>query len=261
MIKIEVRMKKLILLSFVVYLSACMKIQKKSDMDAKPEPAVQIETVLPESVIFTLDEVMILSQDAVIVADEVHLKSNARIFTNQFSLNIEATSVYIDRGVIIQSFPEPLLIAKINVPGLSGGTIQITGNDIHGNLQVFMNGQTGGPGLGGWAEIPYMNYPSLQQYRAPCKPNGGKDSGESGSFFLNANQSQDFSISTSMKIAPGGSVGNILQGSLIFLRNPEDYKIKSQPTCTDNPEIAKPGSPGQICLKLSENDLARCESF
>lgn len=53
MIKFEVRMKNLFLLSFAVYLSACMKIQKKSDMDAKPEPAVQIETVLPESVIFS----------------------------------------------------------------------------------------------------------------------------------------------------------------------------------------------------------------
>lgn len=241
--------------------SACMKVQKKSEIDAQPEPAVQIEAVLPKPVIFTLDEVMNLTEDVLIVADEVHLKPNTRIYTNQFNLSIEATSIYIDRGVIIQSFDDQLLVAKINVPGLNGGTVQIKGNDIHGNLQVFMNGQTGGPGLGGWAEIPYMNYPFLQQYRAPCKPNGGKDSGESGSFFLNANQSQDFSISTSMKIAPGGSVGNILQGSLIFLRNPEDYKIKSQPTCTDNPEIAKPGSPGQICLKLSENDLARCESF
>lgn len=64
-----------------------------------------------------------------------------------------------------------------------------------------------------------------------------------------------------MKIAPGGSVGNILQGSLIFLQNSEDYKIKLQSTCMADPEVGKPGSPGQICLKLSENDLARCESF
>ncbi len=256
-------MKNIFLLCIIGWVSACMKIQKKSDLELQPEPAAQIETARPEPVVFTLDEALTLTEDVMIVADEVHLKSNARIYTNQFNLSIEATSIYIERGVIIQSFADHLLVTKINVPGLSGGTVQIKGNDIHGNLRVFMNGQTGGAGLGGWTALPDgPNSFILEFARGPCQPDSGKDSGAAGSFFLTVNQSQDFSISTSMKIPQGGSIGSVLLDYFYFTKNLQEYKLKGgTSSCEAIPSTGQPGSPGQICLKLSDKELARCEKY
>ena len=256
-------MKNIFLLCVMSCVSACMKVQKKSEIDAQPEPAVQIEAARPKPVIFTLDEVMNLTEDVLIVADEVHLKPNTRIYTNQFNLSIEATSIYIDRGVIIQSFDDQLLVAKINVPGLNGGTVQIKGNDIHGNLRVFMNGQTGGAGLGGWTALPDCpNSFILEFARGTCQPDSGKDSGAAGSFFLTVNQSQDFSLSTSMKIPQGGSIGSVLLDYFYFAKNLHEYKLKSgTSSCEVIPSTGQTGSPGQICLKLSDKELARCEKY
>jgi hypothetical protein len=262
-------MKNTILLCVVLSLCACVKIQKKSEIEQPQDPTIQLKAETqtepqPEPVIFVLDEVMSLNQDVLIVADEVHLKSNARIYTNQFALNIQATSIYIDRGVFIQTFPEHNMIASMETNGLNGGAAHIKGNDIHGNLQVFMNGQSGGEGLGGWAALPEDPNPLLSGLaRDACFPNSGKNGGISGSFFLEVNESQNFSISTSMKLAEGGPIGPV---SKEFFFNVKDYATKYKKTndwkgCATVPVIGKAGTPGQICLKLTQNDLPKCGSY
>jgi hypothetical protein len=263
-LKVEVRMKNLFLLCVVVSLYSCVKVQKKSELDQPQDQRVQVMAEqVREPVIFILDEVKSLTEDTLIIADEVYLKSNARIYTNQFALNIQATSIFVDRGVFIQTFADQQLVAPIEVQAIDGGVVHIVANDIHGNLQVFMNGQEGGPGLGGWTALPpdpnpYVPYPG----REACQPNSGKNSGVSGSFFLEVNQSQDFSVSTSMKVAAGGALGEISPLVLIYIKDADKkYKTKQQQNCYVVPTTGKVGIPGQICLKLSATDLAKCERF
>ncbi len=243
-------------------LMSCVKIQKKSEPDQPQDQNVAV-AVTTEPVIFTLDDEMSLNQDTLIRADEVHLKSNARIYTNQFALDIQATRIFIDRGVFIQTFAEAHLVAPIEVPGLDGGIVHIVAHEIHGNLQVFMNGQKGGEGLGGWSARPGVsNIVWPDPPRSACQPNSGKNSGVSGSFFMEVNQSQDFSISTSMKVAEGGAIGSILQTSFSFAKDlNKKYKIQQPKTCHDIPVQGRAGIAGQICLKMSSADLARCERY
>ncbi len=258
-------MKNLILICVVLFLCGCVKIQKKSEVESVPDQVVQpLVEKFSEPVIFVLDEVLSQTQDILIIADEVHLKTNARIYTNQFSLRIEATRIYIDRGAFIQTFAEDQTIAPIEQNAIDGGVVHIKGNDIYGNLRIFMNGQSGGVGLGGWSGLPaspnpYVSLPPQE----PCLPNSGRNSGASGSFFLEVNQSQDFSISTSMKVAEGGSIGPV---SADYFWTVKDYKTKYKKafdwqSCNTIPVTGKAGMPGQICLKLSATDLARCERY
>ena len=252
-------MKNLFLLCVVVSLYSCVKVQKKSEVDQQTDSNVQVE-VRKEPVIFVLDEVMTLTQDTVIVADEVHLKSNARIYNRQFALNIQATSIYIDRGVFIKTFADEQLVAPVETPAIDGGVVHIIANDIHGNLQVFMNGQRGGDGLPGW-QASEGSFIMPGGYNA-CLPDGGKDSAVSGSFFLEVNQSQEFSITTSMKVAEGGFIGHQSGSPYDAIFDPKKKtKVKDQKNCSVIPKTGKPGIPGQICLKLSATDLTQCEKF
>ena len=253
-------MKNIILMCMMCSVLACVKVQKKSELD---QPQDQNVTVTAEPVIFILDEMISLKRDTLIVADEVHFKSNARIYTNQFALDIQAAKIFIDRGVFIQTFAENNHIAPMEVAGLDGGVVHIVANDIHGNLQVFMNGQSGGEGLGGWTERPGVSsaiWPDPP--RSACQPNSGKNSGASGSFFMEVNQSQDFSISTSMKVAAGGAIGSVLEENFAFVKDLNlKYKIQQQQNCHIIPKVGRAGVPGQICLKMLLADLARCEKF
>lgn len=258
-------MKNLVLLCVVVSFYGCVKVQKKSEVEEQPkEPVVEVMAEpAPEPVIFMWDEVKHLTEDTLIEADEVYLKSNTRIFTGPYSLTIKATSIFIDRGVFIQTFAEEQLVAPIEVQAIDGGVVHIVGNDIHGNLQVFMNGQQGGEGLGGWNAIPadpnlYFPSPAIDA----CYPNSGRNSGASGSFFLEVNQSQEFSVTTSMKVAERGLIGNRMGHPMwVDKDSAKKYKSRQQQTCHIVPSPGKPGIPGQICLKLSATDLARCERF
>lgn len=250
-------MKNLFLLCLISSLVACVKVQKKSEMDQAQDMNTQVE-VRKEPVVFVLDEIMVLTEDTLIVADEVHLKSNAGIYTKQFALNIQATSIYIDRGVFIKTFSDELLVAPVETPAIDGGVIHIVAHDIHGNLQVSMNGQQGGEGLPGWHAHPVSASINISEPEFnSCFPNSGLDSGVSGSFFLEVNQSKEFSITSSMKVAQGGLMGR-------YIANPfgsANTKIKNVAKCNVAPKAGKPGVPGQICLKLSATDLAQCEKF
>lgn len=261
-------MKNIIILCSILSLSGCLKIQKKTDLDKPnvqptqqiPEPASApvVTEAKPDPVIIVLDSTLSLDQNTEIVADEIYLKSNAKIYTNQFSINIKATSIFIERGVLIQSFAENNSVAPLETPGLSGGTVQIVANDIHGHLQVIMNGQIGGVGFGGWNAFPATDY--TPDWPA-CAPRGGKNSGQSGSFFLEVHNSQDFYVSTFMQLAPGGAIGPI--SDLLSIQGPlvKFYNNFKRDDCNAVPTIGKPGWPGQICMKLSQTDRPQCERF
>lgn len=255
-------MKIIIILCVVITLCGCLKVQKKTDLDKRGEEVV---VVAAEPVVYVLDEIKFLTEDTLITADEVYLKSNARIFTNQFALNIQAKSIYVDSGVFIQTFPDQQLVAPMEAVGLDGGVVHIIVNDIHGHLKVLMNGQQGGRGLGGWNGLP-AKFLEMQDSGAfhPCMPNGGKNSGVSGSFFLEVNQTQDFSMTTSMKVAPAGETGDIAESPIGLIRDPEiakKYKIAQKQNCRVPPVIGKAGITGQICLKILASGLTQCERF
>ncbi len=256
-------MKSIFLICWICSVVACVKIQKKSDLDQDQSPVLataEVESQPP----FILDEVLTLTEDTKIIADEVYLKSNARIYTHQFALFIQAKAIYIDRGVFIQTFPEGERVVPLASEAVDGGVVQILAHDIHGNLQVLMNGQNGGNGLSGWpyrAGAVYMGFfyaPEL----AACYPDSGKNAGMSGSFFLNVAQSDDFSITTSMKIGEGGAIGLVTDVPYSATPTPPaEGRIKDKTTCQFTPYPGRPGTPGQICLKLAEGERAKCEHY
>lgn len=252
------------LLAVSISLASCVKIQKKTDLE---EAKIEIQTVPvapAEPVVYTLDETLSLDHNIDIIADQVYLKSKARIYSNQFFLNIRAKEIYTERGAVIQTFPEDSLRASMDTPGKDGGVVHITTQMIQGYLQVFMNGQAGGPGQGGWTAYPAEMF---SPPRDPCAPTSGQNAGVSGSFFLETHRAQDFAVTTSMKMGEAGAVGPIWDGSYFTVFNNNELhryrNFKRDQNCYPKvpPVAGKPGIPGQICIKWSEADRPECEKF
>lgn len=261
-------MKNLILLCVMVSLFACVKVQKKSDVESEPEVVQQ--QVQREPVIFQLDETMSLDKDLEIAADEVYLKSNTKIFTNQFNLNINAKLIVIESGALIQTFSNEKMKAPFKTRAIDGGAVHIIANEVVGKLQVTMNGQQGGQGIGGWNAYEGFNGGFISHSpHSACAPESGEDSGVSGSFLLETSHSLDFFVNTRMDTAPGGEIGEIHEGLFPWIStkdfNLAEYKARfknfERTNCNIIPTPGKAGRPGQICMKLSDTDRPTCEKF
>lgn len=240
MYKIKVSCLFIICLGF----SGCLKIQKKSNEEP---PLVHTEKAVSKSaVVYELNQDLSLTQDTEIIADKVVLGPNARIYTYQFSLTIKTGVLDSAIGALIQNFPESHLVAELETTGLNAGITKIKTNEAYGNLQIRMNGQQGGSGLAGWR----ININLI------CQPNSGRDSGQSGSFFFEAEKESGFFLTTSMNIAVGGKVGTVRAG----VTNKIPVKPMSA-ACYVMPKDGQPGNPGQICIKLSADSLPVCEKF
>lgn len=240
MYKIKISCIFLICLGF----SSCLKIQKKTNDES---PLVHTEKAVSEStVVYELNEDLSLTQDTEIIADKVILGPNAHIYTHQFALTIKTEVLDSAIGAFIQNFPETHLVAELETDGLNAGITKIKTNEAYGNLQIRMNGQQGGLGLAGW----HINIDLI------CQPNSGRDSGQSGSFFFEAEKEAGFFLTTVMNRAPGGKIGAVKAGPI--------NKIPVKPlsaSCYVMPKDGKPGIPGQICIKLSADSLPVCEKF
>lgn len=259
-------MKKVIGLIAVLIFSACLKIQKKSDVEGITEvqTAISSKPVPPASVIFELNNTMNLTADLMIQADKIILGPYARIYTNQFSLVIQATTMDSAVGASIQNFSEDNLVAPYETVGLNGGLVKIKTREAYGNIQVHMNAQQGGPGKRGWTTVVTNNIYIDRSPSGACQPNSGSNSGQSGSFFFESERAANFFITTSMKVAPGGLIGEVLVNpvaTLNYQKDPANNKFPKGKNCHVIPQPGKAGLPGQICIKLTAETLAVCEKF
>lgn len=252
----------------VLSLSACLKVQKKSDVEkVDNQEAAQEQTQPVAPVVFELNDVMSLTQDTIIIADKVILGPSARIYTNQFELTIQATILDSAIGAVIQSFSEENLIAFAETVGLSGGLVKIKTTEAYGNLQVHMNGQQGGNGKTGWKTVKTGNIYIDDTNYGECQPNSGSNSGNSGSFFFESESAQQLFITSSMKVAVGGIMGEIISNPVYakdigyYPKEPHKHKFPRRENCYNKPADGVPGAPGQICIKLSAEASPACEKF
>ena len=237
-------------------LFSCLKVQKKSDLEADNDQ-VQVQENKP--VVHRLSGRISLTQDLEVIGDEVYFEAGVRLYTNQFALIVKSSHLYFDRDVIIQTFSEESKQADIELNGLEGGVINIKADQAHGNLQVRMNAQSGGVGFGGWTQYQPVN-PHLPGARPrACNPNSGKNAGRAGSFFIEVDDSKDFYISTSMEIGQGGAIGPLFNESGYIL-DVKAYKNKFE-NCEVIPSRGQNGRPGQICMKLNATDSPTCEKY
>jgi hypothetical protein len=245
-----------------------LKVQKKSELNSDPDVSIQHMQRAP--VVKTINEVISLEKDLNIDADEVYLKANTLIYTNQFNLHIKARLIVVEQGAIFKTFTDDKLIAAFNTPAVNGGLVKINVNKIEGNLTVVLNGQQGGQGMGGWDYFPgsqNMFFPSPAHQG--CAPESGQNSGVSGSFHLEAQDALNFFFKYSMIVAVGGLVGDIHNGAFPIVSlggfNLADYKAKHKNfeyrNCEHKPQVGKPGQSGSICMKLSDTDRPSCEKF
>lgn len=248
-------MKKFWITVFCLGLSGCIKIQKKSEA-GQSEPVMEVAS---QPRVLVVNEIVSLNENSEIEVDELYLEGQARIYTNQFNLKIHARKLFVESGAIIQTFAENNSQAEINHEGHNGGQVQINIDDVaEGNLQVYMNGQHGGVGKIGWdGEMPFRG-------RMICNPGSGRKAGRSGSFFMEAPQSENFYITTGMSIARGGAVGqsrsDIISMSIEREKNPNHFKANNE-SCTVIPSEGADGSSGQICLKLQDSERPQCVNF
>lgn len=251
--------KNILFVLMILNLCACLKIQKKGNDEALPtvenQNPVMVEQITP--VVFTLNTVWSLTDHAEIIADEVRLSSLARIYTNQFKLSIHAKKLIVEQGALIQTFDENHARAWVETAAVDGGTIDIKIAEAEGYLQVFMNGQQGGEGKSGWIL-------SIMGTTTMCQPNSGWNSGRSGSFFLEADQATHFFITTQMQVAEPGPIGvleNVFVRGPELLKDPSHNKYPRFENCQNNPVPGKPGSAGQICMRLKADESPQCEKF
>lgn len=260
----EVKMKIFLMFSLLAaLLCSCIKVQKKSEFEVAPVDEVQVQEVKRAPVVYRLNGVLYLTQDTEIRADEIYLEADSKIYTNQFSLKINSSIFYSDRGAVIQSFADQNMMAPVEQSGLNGGVVEIKTDIAKGNLQVRMNGQSGGPGRGGWTEYTPSDLFFEGFRRVACKPNSGKNAGRSGSFFVETNDSLDFYVSATMEIAHGGLIGPVYEkAGYIFTEPDYQTRFKSHNEgCLIEPHAGEAGSAGQICMKLKVEDSPRCERY
>lgn len=258
------KMKNIFIVLMIFSLSACLKIQKKSELE---NTATQAQTAAvdvpspsepPAPVVFELNDVMSLTEDTVIQADKVILGPNARIYTNQFSLSVNAVTLDSALGAKIQNFPDGTLAAAIESEGLSGGVTKIKVGEAYGHLDAHMNAQQGGVGKSGWRVFD-------RSISDGCQPNGGRKAGKSGSFYLEADKGNQLFMKTKMTLVAGGAVGRILvwpQDTHAIGNDPSYWhKYPHSENCRVIPTVGEIGSPGQICIKLTADSTPVCEKY
>jgi hypothetical protein len=207
--------------------------------------------------------------------ERLFLTSRAKIYTNQYHLNIKAKYIYSDYGALITNFPIGS-VATTDTVGLSGGKIDISTTEAIGSLQVIMNAQQGGQGSWGTpsAKSNGLGYqqvflPSGENAQFPaCYGRAGANGGQAGAFFLKIKLSGDFKVSAQMSTASGGAAGDMDMACYnskafinIHLANFKKCRDMIDPNNCEQRQPSLPGlqgNEGQICLKMSEDENYKC---
>lgn len=256
-------MKNFLIIVSAVAISSCLKIQKKIE-DTDPPPPSVAQPVLSrenqtkaEPIIVNLNEPVSLNGDWEVIADEIRMGAQSAIYNEHYNLRLVAKKIIIESGAVIQTFPHWRFKAPIDTAAADGGTVQIYAEEIIGNLQVYMNGQEGGNGKAGWSGVTDASF-----QKSECFSNSGRDAGRSGSFFLETKKANQFYITTNMSIAKAGEpeaqVIDPLGRHIEIFRNKDHYKYPVRENCSVSPQPAQAGRPGQICLKMQENENPVC---
>lgn len=246
-------------------LSACLRVQKKDEIKSETLPVAELVEAIPEKELVKVyfSSEINLSQDTEIIADEVYFSADTIIYTNQFNLKINAEKLFFESGSNIQNFSKNLQVALFNTAGLNAGTVRIKANQALGYLSVVMNGQGGGVGKGGWSDgtdVPEI----IGRPRSPCTAGSGKSAGQSGSFFIDLQSSDQFFMSYAMNTSLGGPIGHLDTDFRMHLDPEIKNKYKwgnPEDDCGEKSLVGLNGQPGQICMKLKNNEPARCENF
>jgi hypothetical protein len=171
------------------------------------------------------------------------LTKNAVIITEDKNLLINAKEL-VSEGAVIRNFAEGQR-AFWEVRGRNGGNISITTAHGQGSLQVILRGEDGGPGKHGLAI----------DYHPGCSGTSGADGGNSGSLNATILDNSNFNLSYQNDVSDSGPAG--VKGKVFYGTPNAVY-----PPCagdTPNGIDGKPGSKGQVCLKLSNDESFRCE--
>lgn len=219
--------------------SACGVELKDKDKD-QPE-VVQI-LAKPD---YVIDGPVILRESEIIEVDRLVLTKNAVITMEDKNLTILAKEI-VAEGAVIQNFT-----AEARAPweknGRSGGVVTIVAKKATGRLQIDLRGEGGGSGKHGVWTDPRVH--------PGCAGSSGGDGGNAGTLRIEIVDMGSFNINWQNQ---GGAMGPAGLRGYVSPDTPEAI----QPPCgRDNPNGSDgaPGRTGEICLKLGNQEVFRCE--
>lgn len=217
----------------------------------------------PQDLVF--DNVVSLTENVDKTVERLFLTSAAKIYTNQFNLNIKAKKIYSEFGAVITNFPTES-VAPFDTVGMSGGKIEIQTETADGQLQVVLNSQRGGQGRFGSPAVVDGDIMAVVSVRPVCPGNDGRAAGTTGSFFYQSIEKNDFAVSARIMITAGGDPGEInfkchRRNPYVDFYNtyckPED-PVRANCNSTAEPKIGPLSLAGQICVKMNSAENFKC---
>lgn len=226
-----------------------------SNSSRQQKSEVEINLLPPKDLVLSGN--LSFSKNQKLVYERVFISDEAKIYTNEFQVDIEFNELIVGNRVEIFNF-NPDLKSEINSVGKDGGVLSMRGPAAKGFLNVYLNGQAGSDGDTGFLRCQ-SEYD--QQW---CLGTNGSNAGARGRFLIELEESIpdqfDFEYKfLDTKFGQAGVTNRIPNNKIYnecnwYRTHPREPKVCN----LVEPMNGKPTDGGSVCFKYNKDTNYEC---